>query len=78
MSAGLSFLFPGSAASQYKIVRNVPNIPKSPVICGRKKAPEFNDHKWNGCKCSVCGLVRNSGHEFHRVKGAKRYGVCFE
>ncbi len=45
-------------------------------ICGRKKTPEFNDHKWNGCKCSVCGLVRNSGHEFHRVKGAKRYGVC--
>ena len=27
-----------------------------------KKHCLFNRHKWNGCKCSVCGIVRNKEH----------------
>ena len=24
-------------------------------------------HKWNGCKCEICGKTRDEGHDFRLV-----------
>jgi hypothetical protein len=36
----------------------------------------FSDHKWNGCKCTRCGEVRNKHHSFISINGNPDDDVC--
>ena len=36
----------------------------------------FLFHKWDGCKCSVCGKTRNEGHDFAWGVSVRDHGAC--
>ena len=46
----------------YKTVEGHPCTKKC-TVCGK----EITNHNWNGCTCTVCGEVRNSGHDWEWI-----------